>query len=231
MALDEFTFKPYGDVKISYTWGSGEFTFEDASKQYPRRRVKAKKAYTFTIRYARKERLERFVKFYNDHKGQLDPFMFTYDGVKEMCYFSSSISPKLYVENKEIVCYECEVNLEVDSQVSNYPSALETDVLPSPRGTVTHEYDWATKVVEMVKSDRMMTSPKAREKFTAEWSGTKKTRDIIIKLFNSHCRMPLIFRHDGKEYKVRFPDSIEITDKREIQKIVGFSTSIELEVV
>ena len=35
----------------------------------------------------------------------------------------------------------------------------------------------------------------------------------------------------GKVYKVILPDSLEITDRREQQRIVGYKTSMDLEVV
>lgn len=230
MALDNFTFKPHGDVTISYTWASGEYTFENKDIQRPRKRVKAKKTYAFTIRYTAK-RLQEFVDFFNNHHGELDPFFFTYDGVKEICYFSSAISPKVYLENKKIVAFECEVQLEVSSQKSSYSTASEQDILPAPRGVVTHSYDWYTQIVEMGASARRQTATSPKEKFSAEWSGSKKTRDKLIDLFNSHCKKPLILKHNGKDYKVIFPDTLEITDKREIQNIVGFTAQLDLEVV
>lgn len=228
MALDEFKFAPKS-VKINYAWSNREFEFESMEKQHPRTRIKAKKTYSFTVAGTN---IDEFIGFYNDHHGLLDPFYFTYDGVKELCYFSEAIAPKIYRECGTIVGFECEVSLEVDSQKASYSAnPLETDMLPRPHGEITRKYDWGTQIVEMGASQRRMKSPKARETITAKFSGAKSDRDKIIDLFNTHCKMPVILPMGNKQYRVMFPDSLTITDKREIKNIVGFETELELEVV
>lgn len=227
MALDKFPFAPK-NVKITYTWSSREFEFESMEKQCPRTRIKAKKTYSFSVAGTN---VREFIDFYNSQQGLLNPFLFTYDGVQELCYFSEAIAPKIYRECGKIVGFECDVSLEVDSQKASYSVPSESDQLPRPHGEFTYNSDWGTQVLEMGATQRRLKSPKAREKVTVNFSGTKDERDKIINLFNSHCRMPLILPMGNKTYKVRFPDSLTITDKREIKTIVGYETQLELEVL
>lgn len=230
-SVGNFDFVPVGTVKLSYAWSSKDTTFENGSKQYRRTRVKSKKTMGFTINGHGIGSLEKFIDFYNNQFGQLNPFWFTYDGVKELCYFSDTISPKIHMECGKIVGFECDVSLEVDDQSTSYSTPSEDDVLPSPHGNITRSIDWNIQVLELGATGRRAKSKKPIEKLTCSFSGLKKDRDKIISLFNSHCKTPLILRYNGKDVKVKFPDSLEITDKREGTNIVGYECQIELEVV
>ncbi|SFB10927.1 hypothetical protein [Selenomonas ruminantium] len=227
--MEVFNFTPYGDVSITYQWDSKAMSFEDYTKQYYRRRVHAKKTYAFTIGGLQ---LAELVKFYNRHKGLQEPFYFAYDGVMEVCYFSQAINPRCKRENGVIKAYSCEVVLEVDRQVTSYPTAQETDVLPNPHGETDQVFDWHTQLVTAgQRTERMARQTKPTRTITGKWSGLKSERDTLIRLFNSHCRVPLTFRYNGEDLKVVFPDKIEIKDKRELRNIIGYECQMELEVI
>ena len=135
-------------------------------------------------------------------------------------------------ENGKIVAYSCEVSLEVEKQAKTYPVASESDVLPAPYGATDEQYNWNTQVVSMgVKSAWRNRQSKATRTIAGKWSGLKKDRDLLINLFNSHCRVPLTLRYNGETLKVMFPDKLEIKDKRELKTIVGYECQMELEVV
>lgn len=228
--IDTFSFVPHGDVKVSYSWASQEYTSEDGTKKYKRTRIKPKKTYSLSITGIY-ETMNKLIDFYSAHHGQADPFYFVYDGIKELCYFSEILTVKQTVSMGTIQEFSCSVALEVDDQVTMYPSPLETDVLPKPYNDFTRSIDWNVQVLEMGKSDRRRKSLVAHEKLNATWSGLKDERDKLIVLFNSHCRVPLTVTYDGKATKVILPDSIEITDKRSCGEIVGYTCTMELELV
>lgn len=231
MALDNFTFSPVGSVKLSYAWSSKDITFENGKKQYRRTRIKPKKAIGFTIAGCGEDSLNSFVSFYNNQHGQLNPFWFTYDNIKELCYFSDIISPQIYRECGKVVGFKCDVSLEVDNQATVFPAPSENDALPCPHGDITHSIDWNVQVLELGATGRREKSKKPIEKLTCNFSGLKEDRDKIITLFNSHCKIPLELNYGNKKVKVKFPDSLEITDKREGKNIVGYECQLELEVV
>ena len=227
--MEVFKFTPYGDVTIGYQWDSKAMASENYTKQYYRRRIHAKKTYSFTVSGLQ---LAELVKFYDRHKGLLEPFYFTYDGVTEVCYFAQAINPRCKRENGVIKAYSCEVALEVDRQVTAYPAALETDELPAPYGETDQVFDWHTQLVTAgQRTERRARQTKPVRTITGKWSGLKPERDRLIRLFNAHCRVPLTFRYNGEVLKVVFPDKLEIKDKRELKTIIGYECQMELEVV
>lgn len=230
MALDKFLFFPYGEVKITYSWGSKETEYESGYKKYKRTRITSKKKYSFTISGLTKD-MERLIRFYNDHKGQYKPFLFEYDEIEEICHFSDVLNITRLYECAVPVGFKCEVSLSVKKQRRRYGSPSETDILPPPHGEIKQSIDHNVQVLEMGAEDRRIKSTYPHEKLSCNWSGLKKERDKVIDLFNSHCRVPLLMKKGGKTYKVMFPDSLEITDIREQQRIVGYKTSMDLEVV
>jgi hypothetical protein len=230
MALDKFLFFPYGDVKITYAWGSKETEYESGYKKYKRVRIASKKKYSFTVSGLTKD-MERLIRFYNDHQGQYKPFLFEYDGIEEVCYFSDVLNITRLYECATPVGFKCEVGLSVKKQKTKYGAPLETNMLPAPYGEIKHSIDHNVQVLEMGAEGRRIKSTYPHEKLSCNWSGLKKDRDRIINLFNSHCRIPLLMKKGSKVYKVILPDSLEITDRREQQRIVGYKTSMDLEVV
>jgi len=232
--MDTFPFAPFGDVKISYVWNNKEVEFDNGTKQYVRKRVHAKKTYEFTIGGMRdyKSNFTAFLKFYNDHRGIENPFIFEYDGKKEKVRFVSAIVPKCYREYGRIVTFSCTVALEVDTPTTSYPEPSEDDVLPVPSGKTEETFDWNTGKVELGERTGFFQKRKwAARKISGEWCGLKPERDKMIRLFNSHCRIPLLYRNNGEELKVQFPDKLEITDHREAGQIIGYKCNLELDVV
>ena len=230
MALDKFLFFPYGSVKITYSWGNKETEYENGFKKYKRQRVLPKKKYSFTVSGLTKD-MERLLRFYNEHNGQYKPFLFEYDGTEEACYFSDVLNVTRLYECARPVGFSCNIDLTVKKQMARYFSPSESDVLPAPHGEVKHSIDWNVQVLEMGADGRRPKGTYPHEKMSCNWSGLKKERDTIIGLFNSHCKIPLTMKKGGVIYKVMFPDSLEITDLREQQEIVGYKTSMDLEIV
>lgn len=230
MAIDIFSFVPYGKVKLGFAWSSNEYESENGTKLYCRKRVHAKKTYSFTVQGIRED-MDKLIAFYNKQHGQLNPFFFEYDGIKDLCYFTNTLSVKQKVAAGEIQMYTCDIGLEVDAQSVSYPDASTDDVLPSPYNEFTRSIDWNVQVLEMGATQRRAKSNKPHEKLSATWSGLKNERDTMIKLFNSHCRVPLKVMYDHKLISVILPDSMEITDYREGKNIVGYSCQMEVEIV
>lgn len=230
MALDEFKFTPKGKVKVSYAWGNKETEFSTGKKQYRRWRIHAKKSYSFAVSGTTKT-LESLMNFYNRQKGSLNPFYFTYDGVRELCHFTEALSPKLIRECGKVVGFTCSVGLTVDKQVTKYPVPSESDELPRPHKEITHKQDWLVKTIDMGATQYRSMRNTPKESLSVKFSGTKRDRDTIITLFNSHCKTPVTLKYGDKTAKVMFPDSIEITDYREIKNIIGYSCEMDLEIV
>ena len=230
MAIDTFTLIPYGKVKISYAWSSDEYESENGTKLYRRKRVHAKKTYSFTVQGIRED-MDKLLAFYDKQHGQLNPFFFEYDGIKDLCYFSNVLTVKQSVAMKEIQMYSCEIALEVKAQSVLYPDASTEDMLPSPYKDFTRTVDWNVQVLEMGATDRRAKSNRKHEKLNATWSGLKPERDTMIKLFNSHCRVPLKMDYDHNIISVILPDTMEITDYREGKTIVGYECQMEVEIV
>ena len=173
MAIDIFTFIPYGKVKISYAWSSDEYESENGTKLYRRKRIHAKKTYSFTIQGIRED-MDKLMDFYNAHHGQLDPFLFEYDGIKDLCYFSNTLAVKQTVAMNEIQMFSCDVALEVKAQSVSYPDASTDDMLPSPYKDFTRTIDWNVQVLEMGATDRRAKSDRKHEKLNATWSGNQR---------------------------------------------------------
>ncbi len=224
-----FDITPMGNVRITYSWNNKEIQFESLRYQYLRRRVKPRKTYSFTVAGLD---LKKLVQFYNDCHGLKDSFQFTYDGVTEECHFAQAINPTVKREGGIIKAYECAVSLEVVTQKTKYGTPSENDVLPNVYGGTSKSYDWHTKVVSMGQSKRYRAmGNKPVEKISGTWCGLKPERDRLIALFNSHCKIPLKLKFNGEVVKVRFPDSLNIIDHRELKDIIGYECQMELEVV
>ena len=200
-------------------------------QQIRRKRINAKKSYSFTVSGSRKD-FDYLIEFYNNHYGQLKPFIFKYDGNSEEVYFGSALSVKVKREVGEIIGFSAELSLDIDKRGTvKKITPSETDKLPNSRGEITYSSDWNTKVDAKNVTKRRKEYVKPRQKLTVTFRGNKKNRDRLIELYESHASMPLLFPYDGKMMKVRFPDSISITDYREVNKIVGYECQTELEVL
>ena len=159
--------------------------------------------------------------------------MFVYDGIEEHCFFAAPITITAIRELSKVVGYEAEVKLGCAYQVAPYQGhASKTDRLNiTPKDKVEHKIDWNTNMVSMIFNARQETYTEPTETFTITLVGTKENRDALMKLFNLHGTMPFTFTFDNQDYQVRFPDAIEIVDKRSMTQILGFESSFELEVV
>ena len=232
--MEIFPFAPVGDVKISYNWGSKETEFDDGSKQYVRKRIHAKKTYSFNIGGMADYSLnfKRFLDFYNAHRGIENKFLFRYDGNAEEVRFGSAIVPKCYRENGRIVTFTCQITLEVDQSKNDYGTPKLEDTLPVPLGETEETYDWKTGKVELgANTGYFQKRAKPARKIAAKFAGLRDHRDKIICMFNAHCRTPLTYKNNGETLHVSLPDKLEITDHLEAGNVVGFECSLDLEVV
>ena len=227
--MDTFKFTPYGNVKIVYEWNSQKIAFENDTRQYRRKRIHAKKSYAFVVSGMD---LPALVEFYNKQRGLEKPFYFTYDGITEVCYFAAAINPQCKREDGVVRGFSCDVVLEVEKQVTEYPIPSEDDVLPLPYGDTNEQLEWGTRVTtigQMTKRGRKQEKPTYTVAGT--WSGLKPDRDKLITLFNSHCKVPLVFRYNGGRFRAILPDKLEVTDHRELTTIVGYECKMEMEVI
>ncbi len=230
--IDTFSFVPHRDVKVSYQFTNNTTSFFSGAKQINRRRIHAEKSFAFTVS-GLKEEMDALIAFYNKQHGMKKEFLFVYDGIEEHCFFAAPISVSAIRELNKVVGYEAEIKLACSYQTSPYEGrALPSDILDiTPKDKVEHKIDWNTNVVSMILNARQETYSEPTETFTVRLVGTKENRDELCRLFNLHGTMPFTFRFDGKDYLVRFPDSIEITDKRSMTQIMGFESSFDLEVI
>ena len=229
MDLDNFEFPACGDVKVGFTWSPVITEFEFGNKQYNRTRIHAKKTYQFKVSGS-KDLLYRLVDFYNNHHGKADPFLVTYDGVTEQCFFADALVFKFHRENKTIIGGEVEVGLEVDKQVTSYPTPNTSDMLPLSSGDVEYTLDWKTDIYTSSTTQRRVKNQFPSEKISVTMSGKKSVRDELLSLYNSHEMTPLKMKVDDVIYDVRFPTSLTITDKRENGNIIGFECKMEVEI-
>ena len=96
---------------------------------------------------------------------------------------------------------------------------------------MTYSSDWNTKVYTTSSTQRRLENESPTRKLSVKFSGGKKERDKVISLYESHEMTPCLFPYDGKMVKVRLPESITITDYREIKNIIGYSCEMDLELV
>ena len=176
--------------------------------------------------------MDWLINFYNSHKGKFEPFYFSYDGHKEMVYFGDELKVKAKREVGVIVGFEAEISLDIDHR-DGMPTyyASENDKLPKALAEITYTSDWNTKVDSKVATERRVEYESPRQKLSVKFKGLKKDRDRIIQIYESHEMLPCLFPLDGKYVKVRLPESLTITDYREIKKIVGYSCDMDLEMV
>ena len=230
MALDKFKLSPKGNVQISLSWGSKKIDFQSGKYQILRKRIYAKKSYQFTVSGLTKD-LEWLTSFYNSHYGQLKPFLFEYDGNVETVYFGGSLQLEVKREVGKIVGFSASITLDLDHRTATTSKALESDVLPRASGNISKTIDWNTKIYTSSSTTRRKERNTPETKLSANFKGSKKERDKIIALYESHEMIPLLFYYNNEKIKVRFPDSITLTDYREIKNIVGYSCDMDLEVV
>ncbi|BAL84690.1 hypothetical protein SELR_pSRC400390 (plasmid) [Selenomonas ruminantium subsp. lactilytica TAM6421] len=230
--LQTFKLNPKGQVKISLAWAPKRTDFMSGKSQFQRRRINAKKAYSFTVCGGRKD-YDYLMEFYNSHFGQLKPFYFDYDGKTEKVYFGSALQVKIKREVGKIVGFSANISLDIDKRGKiDKITPSESDVLPKATPAVTYSSDWNTKVYSSSPAvNRRKEYNKPREKLSVKFKGLKKERDRVIDLYESHADLPCLFPFDGKKVKVRLPDSITITDYREVKKIVGYECQMDLEIV
>lgn len=229
--LDTFKLNPRGNVEITLSWAPTRVEFMSGKSQFMRRRIHAQKSYSFTVSGTRKD-MDWLIQFYNDHRGQFDPFYFEYDGNKEVVYFGEALKVKAKREVGVIVGFEATLSLELDSRqgLVTY-HASESDTLPEATAPVTYMSDWNTKVDSQNATARRMEYTAPRQKLSVKFRGLKKDRDKIMRIYESHEMKPCLFPLDGKLVKVRLPESVTFIDYREIKQIVGYSCEMDLEMV
>lgn len=228
---EKFKLNPKGKVEISLSWTPQRVEFMSGKSQFIRRRIYAKKSYSFTVCGGRKD-FDWLRDFYNSHRGQFEPFYFDYDGKREIVYFGEQLKVKLKREVGKIVGFTASITLELDSrQNMKLQPPKETDQLPKATASVQYSSDWNTKVYTTSTTERRLEYESPREKLSVKFQGKKAERDNLIKLYESHEMMPCLFPYDGKLVKVRLPESITITDYREVKRILGYSCEMDLEIV
>lgn len=233
-SMDVFPFTPVGDVKISLSWNDKEVAFDNGSKQYVRKRIHARKSYAFSVCGAAdfKTNLESLLKFYNDHRGLKDTFLFDYDGKMQTVRFSAAITPKCYRENGKIVTYQCDVTLDVLRQGEPKVAPTYDDILPVPQSKTEESYDWQTGKVELgAMTDYYTKRDTPLRKITGTWSGLKKERDKVLRIYDTYGKHPVAFENNGETLRVMLPDKLEVTDHREAGEVVGYQCQMELTVV
>ncbi len=229
--LEVFKLNPKGKVEINLAWTPHRVEFMSGKSQFQRRRIYAKKSYSFTVCGGRKD-YDWLRDFYNSHRGQFDPFYFDYDGKREIVFFGDKLKIKVKREVGKIVGFEASISLDLDFRRGmNLPVPKTTDELPKPTGGVEYSSDWNTKVYTTSTTKRRIEYESPREKLSVKFKGKKPERDKIIRLYESHEMLPCLLPYDGKKVSVRLPESITITDYREIKKIVGYSCEMDLEIV
>ncbi len=225
--MQALTFSPIGDVNISLDWGCKEFESENGTKKYLRQRVYPKKIYSFKIGGTN---YNTFSSFYDQVKGSANQFYFVYDGAMEVCRFAEEINPRLYLENKKCVAWNCDVSLVVEDGKTDYGSNSGTLFHMSSGTKMARNY--LTEAVQIGQKDYYyLKSNIPKEKISGTWSGLKKNRDTLLSLFYQYCRTPILYVHNGKRCQILLPDKLEITDLREQKNIVGFKCEMEVDVV
>lgn len=228
---DVFRLNPKGDVEINLSWGPERIDFLSGKCQLLRRRIYAKKSYSFVVCGGRKD-YDWLIKFYNDHRGQFDGFYFDYDGKREVVFFGNSLKVKVKRENGIIVGFKATIELELDHRSNvNIRPAGESDELPKATADVSYSFDWNTKVYTTSSTERRLENETPTRKLSVKFKGGKRERDRVISLYESHEMTPCLFPYDGKMVKVRLPETITITDYREIKQIIGYSCEMDLEIV
>ena len=227
--LDTFDFKPYGDVKITYSWDSEQVNFLNGHLQIHRRRVRAVKTYELTIA-GTAETLLKLQRFYDKQNGCLGTFYFTYDGIKEVCRFTSKLDTTHKIEVHKTVFFTAKVGLRVVQQAKVYRGETLTPTFDFPyTNEIKETVDWNTKMVTMGAESAMKTYSVPIHTFSFKISGLKEERDRFIDFYNVFGDFSLLkFVYSGQPYKVTMPKSITITDKREGGTIIGYQATIDL---
>lgn len=227
--LDTFEFKPHGDVKITYSWDSEQVNFLNGHLQIHRRRVRAVKTYELTIAGTAETLLE-LQRFYDKQNGCLGTFYFTYDGIKEVCRFTSKLDTTHKIEVHKTVFFTAKVGLRVVQQAKVYRGENLTPTFNFPyTNEIKETVDWNTKMVTMGAESAMKTYSVPIHTFSFKISGLKEERDKFIDFYNFFGDFTLIkFAYSGQPYKVTMPKSITITDKREGGTIIGYQATIDL---
>lgn len=227
--LERLEVYPKGEVKITYDWGGNRHTFFSGDMQVIRKRIHAKKILEITTG-GNKQMADDLHDFYNRHYGSYSPFLFTYDDKDEICVFYEALQAEECIEVGKSVGYKVTLQLEVLYDETIPEPADADDICPlNPYGNVIVGDNWNTNVLDMGANGRQKTFDKPIYSFTVIYTGDKKRREQFLSFFLSHGNhTAFIFVHNGVEYYVLFPQSIEVIDKIEANRIVGFETEVEL---
>ena len=220
---------PRGDVTHTFDWGSHDITFFNGRVQKNRKRIHALRTLSFSVSGTYKT-WEYLKNFYNSHHGCLDQFIFNYSGESFVCRFAEKISLTQKRELNNIVGFETTIALSIDNQKAPFnplPAIKQFDF--SIRGQIEDDIDWNTNVLDMNVKARGETWQVPVHKFSFTLSGTKKERDRLIKTINMYGDfVPFEFPANDEIYKCFLPSSVVIVDKREGQKVIGYSSQITL---
>lgn len=227
--LDTFDFIPHGDVKITYSWDSEQINFLNGYLQIHRKRIRAIKTYELTIA-GTVDTLQKLHDFYDKQNGCLETFYFTYDGVKEVCRFTSKLDITQKLELHKTVFFTTKVVLRVIQQAKVYRGENLSPVFDFPfTNEVKETTDWNTKMVVMGAENAMKTYSIPIHTFSFNLSGLKNERDKLIEFYNVFGDFTLLkFGYSGQFHRVTMPKSITITDKRESGVVVGYKATMDL---
>ncbi len=220
---------PRGEVTYALDWSSFDVTFYNGRVQKNRKKIHPSRTLSFTVSGSRKD-WEYLRDFYNEHHGCLMPFLFNYDGNILQCRFAEKITLIQKRELKNIIGFEALVVLTVDNQKSPYNTLPKIKQFDIPiRGQIEDEIDWNTNILDMLVKGRGETWKIPVHRFTFSLSGTKKERDKLIQMYDMYGDfVPIEFPANDEIYKCFMPPTLEITDIREGQKIVGYRAEMTL---
>jgi len=220
---------PRGDVTNTYEWNSHDVNFYNGRVQKNRKRIHPSRTLSFNVSGSRKT-WEYLRDFYNDHHGCLMPFYFVYGGEKLKCRFADKLMISQKREIHNVVGFTAQVTLSVDNQKADYvqPPKIKQFDIPI-RGTIEDDIDWNTNILDMNVKGRTETWTIPVHKFSFTVRGNKKERDKLIQMVNMYGDfVPIEFSANDEIYKCFLPSSVEIVDKREGQRIIGYTSQLTL---
>lgn len=220
---------PRGDVNHTYEWNSNEIQFYNGRVQKNRKKIHPNRNMSFTVSGGR--RMWEYLRdFYDEHHGCLMPFFFDYDGKRLQCRFADKIAFSQKRELKDVLGFEATITLSVENTKEPYvtPPNIKRFDLPI-RGTIEDEIDWNTDVLDMNIQGRKETWKIPVHKFSFNLSGSLANRQKLIELYKRYGDfVPLEFSANDSLYKCFMPSTLEITDKREGARIVGYTANMTL---